>query len=150
MFSFRICVSDGCKCWSNEIFDLAPARVLRCLTLPRKKMESNPSAHCRSRRQFGPVADQRTNLAFSCLASSFLVALITLAGLRIAHIVGGPNLVILYMLAVVFSALRWGRASALVSAVLSALLFDYFFVPPYRSVAVTDIWYSITLFASSL
>jgi two-component system sensor histidine kinase KdpD len=83
----------------------------------------------------------------SCLASSFLVALITLAGLRIAHIVGGPNLVILYMLAVVFSALRWGRWPALVSAVLSALLFDYFFVPPYRSVAVTDIWYSITLFS---
>jgi two-component system sensor histidine kinase KdpD len=83
----------------------------------------------------------------SCLASSFLVALITLAGLRIAHIVGGPNLVILYMLAVVFSALRWGRWPALVSAVLSALLFDYFFVPPYRSVAITDIWYSITLFS---
>jgi two-component system sensor histidine kinase KdpD len=83
----------------------------------------------------------------SCLASSFLVALITLAGLRIAHIVGGPNLVILYMLAVVFSALRWGRWPALVSAVLSALLFDYFFVSPYRSVAITDIWYSITLFS---
>lgn len=82
-----------------------------------------------------------------CLASSLLVALITIVGLRIAHIVGGPNLVILYMLAVVFSALRWGRWPALVSAVLSALLFDYFFVLPYRSVAVTDIWYSITLFS---
>ena len=81
----------------------------------------------------------------SYLASVVLVALITLAGFWIAPIVGGPNLVILYMLAVVLSALRWGRWPALVAAVLSALLFDYFFVTPYRSFAVTDIWYSITL-----
>lgn len=83
----------------------------------------------------------------SCLAASLLVVLITLAGARIAHIVGGPNLVILYMLAVVFNALRWGRWPALVSAVLSALLFDFFFVQPYRSFTVSDIWYSITLFS---
>lgn len=81
----------------------------------------------------------------TCLASFLLVALITVAGMWIAPVVGGPNLVILYMLAVVFSALRWGRWAALVSAALSALLFDYFFVTPYRSFAVTDIWYSITL-----
>lgn len=83
----------------------------------------------------------------SCLAASLLVALITLVGLRIAQIVAGPNLVILYMLAVVFSALRWGRWPALVCAVLSGVLFDYLFVQPYRSFAVSDIWYSITLFS---
>ena len=81
----------------------------------------------------------------ACLASVLLVMLITVAGWWIAPIAGGPNLVILYMLAVVVSALRWGRWPALVAAALSALLFDYFFVTPYRSFAVTDIWYSITL-----
>lgn len=81
----------------------------------------------------------------TCLASLLLVGLITFAGSWVAPIVGGPNLVILYMLVVVFSALRWGRWAALVSAGLSAVLFDYFFVTPYRSFAVTDIWYSITL-----
>ncbi len=79
-----------------------------------------------------------------CLAS-MLVALITVAGFWIAPIVGGPYLIVLYMLGVVFSALRWGRWAALVGAGLSALLFDYFFVTPNRSFAVTDFWYLITL-----
>jgi two-component system, OmpR family, sensor histidine kinase KdpD len=79
-----------------------------------------------------------------CLAS-MLVALITVSGFWIAPIVGGPYLIVLYMLGVVFSALRWGRWVALVGAGLSALLFDYYFVTPNRRFAVTDFWYLITL-----
>jgi two-component system, OmpR family, sensor histidine kinase KdpD len=78
-------------------------------------------------------------------ATLALVGFITIVGLRIAPIVGGPNLIVLYMLAVVLSALFWGRWASAVGAVSSALLFEYFFVPPYRSFAVSDIWYSITL-----
>jgi two-component system, OmpR family, sensor histidine kinase KdpD len=78
-------------------------------------------------------------------ASLALVAFITIVGLRIAPIIRGPNLIVLYMLAVVFSALFWGRWASAAAAVSSALLFDYFFVPPYRSFVVSDIWYSITL-----
>jgi len=78
-------------------------------------------------------------------ASLALVGFITIVGLRIVPLVGGPNLVVLYMLAVVLSALLWGRWPSAVAAVSSALLFDYFFVPPYRSFMVSDIWDSITL-----
>jgi two-component system sensor histidine kinase KdpD len=49
------------------------------------------------------------------------------------------------MLAVVLGALRWGRWAAAVSAVSSAIIFDYFFVSPFRSFVVSDIWYFITL-----
>lgn len=73
------------------------------------------------------------------------VAALTVAGLWIEPIIKGPNLAILYMVAVVVTALRWGRAAALTSAISAALSFDFFFVPPYRSFAVTDVWYLITL-----
>jgi len=49
------------------------------------------------------------------------------------------------MLAVVFSAVRWGRWAVIINAISSALLFDYFFVPPFRSFVIGDVWYLITL-----
>jgi len=79
------------------------------------------------------------------VAGCALVSSLTVVGFWIEPIIKGPNLAILYMLAVVFVALRWGRWAAVFSAVSSALLFDYFFVPPYRSFAATDVWYLITL-----
>ena len=79
----------------------------------------------------------------SYLASLALVALITILGFSIGPIVGPPNLVILYTLSIVFTAMRWGRQAAILSAVSSALLFDYFFVTPYRTFVVPDLWYLI-------
>jgi two-component system sensor histidine kinase KdpD len=73
------------------------------------------------------------------------VGLLTIVGFWIEPIIKGPNFAILYMLVVVFSALRWGRQAAIVSAVSGGLLFDFFFVPPYRHFTVTDISYLITL-----
>jgi two-component system sensor histidine kinase KdpD len=81
----------------------------------------------------------------AALASLAFVALLTIGGLWIAPIIKEPNLAILYMLAVVFSALRWGRRAAIISAVAGAITFDFFFVPPFRSLAAGDLWYLITL-----
>jgi two-component system sensor histidine kinase KdpD len=78
-------------------------------------------------------------------ASLAIVGLITMTGFWIETIIRGSNFAVLYMLAVIFSALRWGRQAAVLSAVSGALSFTFFFVPPYRSFAVTDIWYLITL-----
>jgi len=78
-------------------------------------------------------------------ASLAIVGFITIVGLWIEPVVRGPNLAIFYMLAVVFSALRWGRWAVIISAISSALLFDYLFVPPYRSFVIGDVWYLITL-----
>jgi two-component system, OmpR family, sensor histidine kinase KdpD len=74
-----------------------------------------------------------------------IAALITILGLWIEPVIRGPNLAIVYMLAVVFSAVRWGRWAVIINAISSAFLFDYFFVLPYRSFAIGDVWYLITL-----
>lgn len=66
------------------------------------------------------------------LLSQFLVAGIAGVGYSIRSITTLSNHIILYLLAVVVTAVRWGRGPAIVTAISSTLVFDYFFVPPYQ------------------
>ena len=54
------------------------------------------------------------------------------------------NLVMVYILGVVFVAARYGRNPALWASVAAVLAFDFFFVPPYGSFDVSDAQYFIT------
>ena len=54
------------------------------------------------------------------------------------------NIVMLFLLAVVVVALRHGRAPAVAAALLGVAMFDFFFVPPRLSFAVSDVEYLIT------
>lgn len=54
------------------------------------------------------------------------------------------NIVMVFLLAVVLVAFRYGRGPAIVSAFLSVLLFDFFFVPPLLSFAISDAQYLLT------
>ncbi|HEY4573744.1 MAG TPA: DUF4118 domain-containing protein, partial [Thermoanaerobaculia bacterium] len=63
----------------------------------------------------------------------------------LAHTRLGPtNLVMIYLLGVVGTAFRFGRGPSILAAVLSVAAFDFFFVPPYFTFAVTDTEYLIT------
>jgi two-component system sensor histidine kinase KdpD len=53
------------------------------------------------------------------------------------------NLVVVYMLGVVFVAARFGRNPAIWASVAAVLAFDFFFVPPFGSFAVSDAQYFI-------
>ncbi|UXC17916.1 sensor histidine kinase [Comamonas squillarum] len=54
------------------------------------------------------------------------------------------NVVMLFLLVVVLSALRWGRGPGAWAALLSVLLFDFCFVPPRNSFGVNDTQYIFT------
>jgi two-component system sensor histidine kinase KdpD len=88
--------------------------------------------------------DRAENSWRGVLASLAIVGLITIVGHWIEPVIRAPNLAIIYMLAVVFSALRWGRWAVTIAAISSALLFDYFFIPPQRTFVIGDVWYLIT------
>jgi two-component system, OmpR family, sensor histidine kinase KdpD len=65
-----------------------------------------------------------------------------------AHLYLAPtNLVMVYLLAVVLAAARLGRKPAILTAFLSVMAFDFFFVPPRFTFAVTDTEYFITFIA---
>ncbi len=48
------------------------------------------------------------------------------------------NMVMIYLLAVVLAAVRLGRRPAILTAFLSVLVFDFFFIPPHHTFAVAD------------
>ena len=56
------------------------------------------------------------------------------------------NIVAIFILAVVLVGVRLGRGPAALSAVLNVAAFDFFFVPPRFSFAVSDVQYLLTFF----
>lgn len=54
------------------------------------------------------------------------------------------NIVMVYILAVVVIAVNFGRGPSVLASVLSVAAFDFFFVPPYLTFAVSDTQYLIT------
>lgn len=54
------------------------------------------------------------------------------------------NIVMLYLLAVVFAALKLGRGPAVLASFLAVAAFDFFFVPPKLSFTVSDVQYLVT------
>ena len=54
------------------------------------------------------------------------------------------NLIMMYLIAVIVIASRWGRGPSVLASVLSVASFDFFFVPPYLTFAVSDFQYLLT------
>ena len=54
------------------------------------------------------------------------------------------NLIMVYLVGVAFVAVRFGRWPSVVAAALSVAAFDFFFVPPHYTFAVSDTQYVVT------
>ena len=54
------------------------------------------------------------------------------------------NLSMVYLLGVAIVATRWGRGPSIAASIVNVAAFDFFFVPPYFSFAVSDIEYVLT------
>ena len=57
---------------------------------------------------------------------------------------GDVNLVMVYLLAVVVVAVRWGRGPAILTSLLSVATFDFFFIQPQMTFVVYDAEYILT------
>ena len=71
---------------------------------------------------------------------------VTLASIPLAEHFDRSNIVAIFILTVVLVAVRFGRGPATMAAVLSVCAFDFFFVPPRLSFAVSDVQYLLTFF----
>lgn len=76
--------------------------------------------------------------------SAALVAGATVVGWPLRGRIEPANLVMPYLAAVLIAALYLGRRPALLSALLGVLTFDFFLVPPYLTLAVSDTQYVLT------
>ncbi|HNS50685.1 MAG TPA: DUF4118 domain-containing protein [Anaerolineae bacterium] len=75
------------------------------------------------------------------LAAALLVALAGLTAAVVRPFLAPANLVMVFLLVVILAALDLGRGPAALTALLSVLVFDFFFVPPLRTLAVTQLEY---------
>jgi two-component system sensor histidine kinase KdpD len=78
------------------------------------------------------------------LWSVLLVALTTGIGLGLRALYPIPDLEMLYLLAVMVAASRFGRGPSIAVAALSIAAYDFFFVPPHLTLAVRDARYFLT------
>jgi len=75
-----------------------------------------------------------------------LVAAATGVSALIAPIISPTNLVVVYLLSVVLAAVYLGRGPAIMTSFLSVAAFDFFFIPPHFTMAVSDTEYLLTFF----
>lgn len=54
------------------------------------------------------------------------------------------NTAMLFLAAVAWTAFRYGRGPSVLSSILSVLVFDFFFIPPQLTFAVSDVQYLVT------
>jgi two-component system, OmpR family, sensor histidine kinase KdpD len=69
---------------------------------------------------------------------------VTLASMPLAAHFDRSNIVAIFILTVVLVAVRFGRGPSALAAILSVCGFDFFFVPPRFSFAVSDVQYLLT------
>ncbi|KAG8152084.1 sensor histidine kinase [Burkholderia catarinensis] len=79
-----------------------------------------------------------------------ICAAITIVASLVSERLDLTNLVMLYLLGVVFSAVRLGRGPGVLQSFLSVAAFDFFFVPPRMSFSVSDTQYLLTFFGMLL
>ena len=68
----------------------------------------------------------------------------TLAAAPLAPLLSNANIVMVFLLAVVGVAVRFGRGPAVLASLLTVLMFDFFYVPPRFSFSVSDAQYLLT------
>ncbi len=76
-----------------------------------------------------------------------MVGLCTLVCWPLSVKLDRANLIMIYLLGIVWTAYRFGRRASFVASVLSVLAFDFFFVAPYFAFAVSDSQYLLTFVA---
>jgi two-component system sensor histidine kinase KdpD len=79
------------------------------------------------------------------IATLLLIAACTIFALLFRHLIDPVNLVMIYLVGVVFIGARYGRLPSMLASLLSVSSFNFFFVEPYYSFNIHDEGYYITL-----
>ena len=74
-----------------------------------------------------------------------VVGLTTLLNVFLYEVLASSNLIMVYLLGVTFVALFGRTGPSILASTLSVITYDFFFIPPFYSFAVSDIEYFFTL-----
>jgi len=92
-----------------------------------------------------PSTSRRVRDYFFAVAG---IAVLTFALLLIRNEVNATTIGVAYLSLIVFTAILWGSAPALLASVLAVLGFNFFFLPPYHTFTVADPqnWVALAVF----
>jgi two-component system sensor histidine kinase KdpD len=129
--------------WRPRLADavgaLADDLDLLQVALPRR----DPSAGGDGDRRT-PVHQEDSFAWADYLWSAAICCAVTLAVAPLTPLLSGANLVMVFLLAVVGVAVRFGRGPAVLASLLTVGMFDFFYVPPRFSFSVSDAQYLLT------
>src|ERR1700677_3687406 len=115
------------------------------------RAENSAKENGRERAPLLPAVDPESTTRRKSKRLRYVWAAITCVGVTVlsvplaAHF-ENSNIVAIFILAVLLVGVRLGRGPAALAAVLSVCSFDFFFVPPRLSFAVSDVQYLLTFF----
>jgi two-component system sensor histidine kinase KdpD len=90
------------------------------------------------------LSEKRRSRRRGYFVAAAICALGTAVALPLANYLELTNIIMLYLLSVMLIAFRFGRGPAILSSMLSVAAFDFFFVPPQLTFAVSDTQYLLT------
>ena len=105
---------------------------------------SDPVARSTSRQVNASGLPPRSKSRQRYLLAAAACALTTVLAAPLLPYLDLANIVMLFLLAEVLVAVRCGRGPAVLAAFMSVAAFDFFFVPPRLSFAVSDVQYLVT------
>jgi two-component system, OmpR family, sensor histidine kinase KdpD len=102
----------------------------------KESEESVAAGAAPSRKTWGPY------LGAACMIAVGGFAAMALKTLHLAD--SEANTVMLFLAAVAFVAVRFGRGPAILASLLAVMAFDFFFVPPFLTFAASNAQYVVT------
>jgi two-component system, OmpR family, sensor histidine kinase KdpD len=90
-----------------------------------------------------------STIYFNCLSAFLSVVVLTIPLMLIGRdTLGEAVIALLYLVPVGWSAARWGQGAGICAAVIAALAFDFFFIPPFFTFAVGRLegWLVLAIF----
>lgn len=81
---------------------------------------------------------------FPWLSIALMEGLVTAISSLLHSFLGPVNIVLIYLVPILISALRWGVAPAIAASFLGIIIFDFFFISPVLSFTVGDLRYVVS------
>jgi two-component system sensor histidine kinase KdpD len=142
--------ASAARGWHRVMAQPVGERLVRCaadidVTLVGANLAREAHGPHRGILNFAAARDQARSKPNAYLyAFGIGAALTVLASVLARHQFALANLVMLYLLGVIFAAVRLGRGPGVLLSFLSVAAFDFFFVPPQFSFSVSDTQYLLT------
>jgi len=127
---------------TRQLANLAPELDIIEVSSPKNSRRLSPLI---SKEPLEEHSDHLENLSLKSYISTLIgVALTTLIVAPLSNVFDLANIVMIFLLYVVVISVKYGRKPAMLAAILAVLCFDFFYVPPQFSFAVSDAQYLIT------